>query len=395
MARGPAPAIPAAAQADDGGQPPAAGSHPDDGSRTPPSGDELDVTKMDTVVHPPPSADDDDEDGADLDATAIAPPATAAAAAAAGARDDDAVDEVATEERDDRDEDRAGGEGYGDDEDRDGEDDFDEEPDDRDDRTEAYETGEFDTGEQGEWRPEDEHSGYPFTDEHELAPLTPPGGTPGGTPRPPSPPPPYQRRGVQPATASGGDSGRILPPYEESRPGAASEPVGDRPGAGVGRRRVLAIVGAGVAVAVLVFGGLQLTGGSEPSEEPSVGLSASSEDGDGGAGGNGGGGGAADEPVDPAQVTVAVLNGTTVAGLAATIGDQVGDEGFVLGTVTNSFDQERAESVVLYAPGAEAEAAEVGRRLGISQREQIDAESQALAGDATVVVVAGADQAQQ
>ena len=33
----------------------------------------------------------------------------------------------------------------------------------------------------------------------------------------------------------------------------------------------------------------------------------------------------------------------------------------------------------------------MGKRLKISQREPIDAESQGLAGDATVVVVAGAD----
>ncbi len=36
----------------------------------------------------------------------------------------------------------------------------------------------------------------------------------------------------------------------------------------------------------------------------------------------------------------------------------------------------------------------MGRRLKISQREPIDAESQGLAGDATVVVVAGADKTQ-
>ena len=54
-------------------------------------------------------------------------------------------------------------------------------------------------------------------------------------------------------------------------------------------------------------------------------------------------------------------------------------------------DQQRAESVVLYAPGAEAEAKDVGRRMKIAQREPIDVNSQARAGDAAVVVVAGAD----
>ena len=86
-----------------------------------------------------------------------------------------------------------------------------------------------------------------------------------------------------------------------------------------------------------------------------------------------------------------MLNGTTVPGLARQIGDTVERQGFQLGTITNFIDQQRAESVVLYAPGAEREAADVGRRLKIAQREPIDAESQGQAGDATVVVVAGAD----
>ena len=46
---------------------------------------------------------------------------------------------------------------------------------------------------------------------------------------------------------------------------------------------------------------------------------------------------------------------------------------------------------MLFAPGNEREAAAVGRRLRIPQREPIDPASQGLAGDATVVVVAGAD----
>jgi hypothetical protein len=36
----------------------------------------------------------------------------------------------------------------------------------------------------------------------------------------------------------------------------------------------------------------------------------------------------------------------------------------------------------------------VNRRLGISQRQPIDPASQELAGDATVVIIAGADLAQ-
>jgi hypothetical protein len=97
-------------------------------------------------------------------------------------------------------------------------------------------------------------------------------------------------------------------------------------------------------------------------------------------------------PVNPAEVTVAVLNGTTVPGLAAGLGDEVERFGFDLGTVDNALNQQSAESRVLYAPGHQREAAAVGRRLRIPQREEIDPGSQSRAGDATVVVIAGADQ---
>ena len=97
-------------------------------------------------------------------------------------------------------------------------------------------------------------------------------------------------------------------------------------------------------------------------------------------------------PVAPSSVTVSVLNGTTVPGLAARLGDKVDRLGFQLGNVTNNSNQQRAESVVLYAPGHGRQAAVVGRKLGIAQREPIDPQSQALAGDASIVVIAGSDQ---
>jgi hypothetical protein len=96
-------------------------------------------------------------------------------------------------------------------------------------------------------------------------------------------------------------------------------------------------------------------------------------------------------PINPHNVTVSVLNGTTVPGLAAQIGDRITALGFQLGNVTNSSDQQRAESVVLFAPGGQREAAFVGRKLGISQREPIDQQSQTLAGDARVIIITGAD----
>jgi hypothetical protein len=99
-------------------------------------------------------------------------------------------------------------------------------------------------------------------------------------------------------------------------------------------------------------------------------------------------------PVDPSSVTVAVLNGTTLAGLARQVGDRLAAKGFQVGNVDDApdSDQQRAESVVQFAKGHRREAMAVGSKLGIAQREPIDVDVQQLAGDATVVVITGQDQ---
>ena len=97
--------------------------------------------------------------------------------------------------------------------------------------------------------------------------------------------------------------------------------------------------------------------------------------------------------VKPGNVTVAVLNGTTVPGLAGALSDQIAAGGFKKGTIDVFSDQQLADSVVQYAPGHQAEAKAVSRRVGISRREPVTADSRALAGDATVIVIAGADKA--
>jgi hypothetical protein len=97
--------------------------------------------------------------------------------------------------------------------------------------------------------------------------------------------------------------------------------------------------------------------------------------------------------VKPGNVTVAVLNGTTVPGLAAALSHRIAAAGFKKGTINDYSDQQLAESVVQYAPGHQAEANVVSRRVGISRLEPVTADSRALAGDATVIVIAGADKA--
>jgi hypothetical protein len=158
---------------------------------------------------------------------------------------------------------------------------------------------------------------------------------------------------------------------------------------------VLAIAGVLIVGGAAAFGVSELVGGDEGGGTAQSGGQTANEPA-----GGGGEEGDRERPrrgrgaVNPANVAVAVLNGTTVPGLAATIMDQVESAGFQGGTIANFLpNQELGESVVQYAPGHEREAAAVGRELGISQREQANPSSQELAGDVTVIVLVGADKA--
>jgi hypothetical protein len=94
----------------------------------------------------------------------------------------------------------------------------------------------------------------------------------------------------------------------------------------------------------------------------------------------------------PAEVDVAVLNGTSVPGLAAKVGDDVRVNGFRLGAVTNSRDQ-FDQTVVMYARGQQRAARKVAHDLGVKPLQPIDRQTEQAAGDADVVVIAGADRA--
>ena len=151
---------------------------------------------------------------------------------------------------------------------------------------------------------------------------------------------------------------------------------------------MVALVGLLVLGGAATYGVLQLIDDDDGGGTQSQGTPTGDD------GNNGAGKGERKEgAVKPANVTVAVLNGTTVPGLAATLSDEVNAAGFKVGTITNFSDQQLAESVVQYAPGHQAEAKAVSRRLSIAQREPVNPSSQALAGDATVIVIAGADKA--
>jgi hypothetical protein len=98
--------------------------------------------------------------------------------------------------------------------------------------------------------------------------------------------------------------------------------------------------------------------------------------------------------INPADVTVTVVNGTTIANLARDTASRLRTLGFQTGNVvTGTGPLAAAESVVKYKPGASAEAKLVADKLHISQKEPADADAINQAGPASVIVVLGADQA--
>jgi hypothetical protein len=98
--------------------------------------------------------------------------------------------------------------------------------------------------------------------------------------------------------------------------------------------------------------------------------------------------------IKPAEIEVAVLNGTSsVAGLAATFGEKVESKGFELGPVTNSAETFES-SVVMFQPGHEPEAKMVAKRLSIPKVQKMSAEIAEVAQKANVAVVVGEDNAE-
>jgi len=111
---------------------------------------------------------------------------------------------------------------------------------------------------------------------------------------------------------------------------------------------------------------------------------------DSGKGGKGGKQAAA--AVKPSEIEVAVLNGTSAAGLAATYGDKVEGKDFELGAVSNT-EQPFEASVVMFERGHKPEAQKVAKQLQISKLQLMSSEVQTASEGAKVAVVVGEDNA--
>jgi hypothetical protein len=198
-----------------------------------------------------------------------------------------------------------------------------------------------------------------------------------------------------PAAGTGAPRPRRTVEVGQSAGASAAVPLRDTPPEGKDRLFSGRAIAATAAAAVLVVGGLFLTGvigGSDsPTKPEQAATTISTETGAAPAAG-----GDAAIP-SPADTTIAVLNGTTVTGLARQAADKLLAEGYDVPKVTDAADQAQQASAVAFADGFRGSARQVARIIGIpsSQIVPIDASTRAVAGDqASVVVTMGADKAQ-
>ena len=139
----------------------------------------------------------------------------------------------------------------------------------------------------------------------------------------------------------------------------------------VGQPRVLALIALGAVILGLagIFGSERLLnngGGTTTTHKPGA--------------------------IVPQDVSVAVLNGTSVQGLAGKVASDVQVNDFSLGRVGTT-RKEYDQTVVMYEKGQKKAATSVGRALGVKPVQPIDAATQREAGDADVAVIAGRDRA--
>jgi hypothetical protein len=97
---------------------------------------------------------------------------------------------------------------------------------------------------------------------------------------------------------------------------------------------------------------------------------------------------------NPAETSVKVLNGTGTAGLAHHLASDLQQSGYSQAEASSAVPAgTHTTTVVEYTSGHRADAQAVARSLNVTQVQPIDSATAGLAGAATVVVLAGADQA--
>jgi hypothetical protein len=112
----------------------------------------------------------------------------------------------------------------------------------------------------------------------------------------------------------------------------------------------------------------------------------------GGDEGKNGNGGKQSNGLHPAEIEVAVLNGTATEGLAGEYGDMVESRGYQLGNVTNT-ESAQELSAVMFKPNNGRAAQKVAKSLDIPRVQPMTEEVARLGEGAPVAVVVGEDSA--
>lgn len=153
------------------------------------------------------------------------------------------------------------------------------------------------------------------------------------------------------------------------------------------RSRVpFAVAGVLVAVFAVILISTQLLGGNDDaSTQKGTGGSATNRPADNTSNNR-------NQRINRAAVTVAVLNGTDTAGIAATAASGLGKAGFSDTTTGNLSDGVvHPTSTVYYASGSKAEAQEVAKELAVTDVKPATDAVLAKGGSVPVIVVLGAD----
>lgn len=152
------------------------------------------------------------------------------------------------------------------------------------------------------------------------------------------------------------------------------------------RSRVpFAVAGVLVAVFAVILIGTQLIGGEDAPTTADKGAPTSSQETKNTATNR-------DPRINRAAVTVAVLNGTDTAGIAATAATGLEKAGFTDTTTGNLNDGTvRPTSIVYYASGSKQEATEVAKELAVKEIKPANDDVLAAGGSVPVIVVLGAN----
>jgi hypothetical protein len=143
----------------------------------------------------------------------------------------------------------------------------------------------------------------------------------------------------------------------------------------------IAVVGGGIAYGITQIGSGGAESTSTPEKASDVGSASSRSS-------------SSTSAIDPSHVSVSVINGTTTAGLARSVGSKLDHSGFkVLNEVTGVQQGSVAESVVQFRDGHNREAREVADKLSISQIAPADSTNLNQSDNAEVIVVIGDDRA--